>query len=362
MDYVRDAVLRGQISGDGSYTERCRELLEHYLGVSMVLLTSSGTHALEMASLLLRINQGDEVIVPAFAFVSTVNAFVLHGAKPVFADIRGDTLNIDEKLIAELITPRTKAVVPVHYAGVACEMDEIAEIAGRAGVAVVEDNAHGLFGRYRGRNLGALGCLAAHSFHETKNIMCGEGGALIVNDERYADRAEIIREKGTDRNRFFRGEVDKYTWRDVGSSYVLSDLLAAFLLAQLEEHARILTIRQTIWKRYSDDLNDWAGQYGVSLPSVPRECEQSYHMFYLLMPSCQSRDGLIAHLKRHRIQAVTHYTPLHLSKMGRHFGGAPGDCPITEDVCSRLVRLPFYLDFLGAEQTRVIDTVMQYKS
>jgi dTDP-4-amino-4,6-dideoxygalactose transaminase len=329
-------------------------MLERLLGVPRVLLTPSGTHALELIALLLDIRPGDEVIIPSFTFVSTANAFVLRGARPVFADIRPDTLNLDEAQLERLITPRTRAIVAVHYAGVGCEMDAILEIAARHGIAVVEDNAHGLFGTYKGRYLGTFGSLAALSFHETKNITCGEGGALIINDPRYIERAEIIREKGTDRTRFFRGEVDKYTWVDVGSSYVLSDLLAAFLYAQLEARERIHAKRRRIWQYYAEHLKDWADAHGVRLPYVPPHCQQSYHMFYLLMPSLAERQALMAHLRARGILSVFHYHPLHLSAMGRRFGGRPGQCPVTEAVSDRLLRLPFYNALTEDDQASVV--------
>lgn len=353
LTYITEVIRAGHSSGDGPYTKRCHALLETQLGIPKALLTTSCTHALEMAALLLDIQPGDEVIVPDFTFVSTVNAFVLRGARPVFADIRPDTLNLDETQLEELVTPRTRAVVPVHYAGVSCEMDAILEVAGRHGIAVVEDNAHGLFGKYKGRYLGTFGCLATQSFHETKNFTCGEGGALLINDPHYAERAEIIREKGTNRSRFFRGQVDKYTWVDIGSSYLPSDILAAFLYAQLEAREQIQAKRQHIWHYYYDRLQDWAAAHDVRLPVVPPHCEQPYHMFYLLLPSLAQRQALIAHLKSQGILAVFHYLPLHLSDMGRKFGGQTGDCPVTEDLSDRLLRLPFYNDLSEADQERV---------
>ncbi|HYG65826.1 MAG TPA: dTDP-4-amino-4,6-dideoxygalactose transaminase [Thermoanaerobaculia bacterium] len=357
MEYIQDAVARGHLSGDGYYTRRCHDLLEELLGVPRVLLTTSCTHALEMSALLLDLGPGDEVVVPAFTFVSTVNAFVLRGATPVFADIRPDTLNLDESRFAELVTPRTRAVVPVHYAGIACDMDPILETARAAGAVVVEDNAHGLFGAYRGRPLGTLGSLATLSFHETKNVACGEGGALLVNDPSLVARAEILREKGTDRSRFFRGEVDRYTWVDVGSSHLPSDLLAAFLLAQLEQRDAIQERRRRIWERYQEGLASWAAARGARLPVVPPHCTQPYHLFYLLLPTTRERDALIEHLRELHIQAVFHYLPLHLSPMGRCLGGREGQCPVTEDVSGRLVRLPFFPGITGEEQERVMEAV-----
>ncbi len=298
--------------------------------------------------------------MPSFTFVSTANAFVLRGAKPVFSDIRPDTLNLDEKNLPSLVTRKTRAIVPVHYAGVACEMDAILQIARKKNLAVIEDNAHGLFGKYRGRFLGTFGCFSTQSFHETKNITCGEGGALLINEERYIDRAEIIREKGTNRSRFFRGEVDKYSWVDIGSSYLPSDLLAAFLLAQLEERKHIQVARQRIWRTYYDGLKEWAERQGVGLPFVPLHCDQAYHMFYLLLPSPEDRQALIDHLRSRGILAVFHYLPLHLSEYGRRWGGKPGDFPVTEDVSDRLLRLPFFFSLSEAEQAQVIEAICNF--
>ncbi|MDQ3707331.1 MAG: dTDP-4-amino-4,6-dideoxygalactose transaminase [Chloroflexota bacterium] len=360
IPYILDAIKLGHASGDGPYTKRCHAFLERSLGVPKVLLTTSCTHALEMSALLLDLQPGDEVIVPSFTFVSTINAFVLRGARPVFADVRPDTLNLDERLLESLITERTRAIVPVHYAGVGCEMDSIVDIAQRHGVAVIEDNAHGLFGKYKGRYLGTFGSLATQSFHETKNFTCGEGGALVINDPAYIERAEIIREKGTNRNRFFRGLVDKYTWVDVGSSYLPSDMLAAFLFAQLEARAQIQVKRQRVWEYYHQQLRGWADENGVRLPIIPDYCEQPFHMFYLLMPSSVEQQRFIAHLKARGILSVFHYLPLHTSDMGRQFGSKEGDCPVTEDVSERLVRLPFYNVLTEMDQARVVSAIMQY--
>jgi dTDP-4-amino-4,6-dideoxygalactose transaminase len=314
-----------------------------------------------MCALLLKLGAGDEVIVPSFTFVTTANAFALRGAKLVFADVLPDTFNIDPQHIAQLITPRTKAIVVVHYAGVACDMPAIMKIAEAARLPVVEDNAHGLFGKYRGQYLGTFGALATQSFHETKNITCGEGGALLINDPSYNEAAEIIREKGTNRTRFFRGQVDKYTWVGLGSSYVMSDLLAAFLYAQLEARADIAAIRQRIWARYADALASWSREQAVQLPSVPGECEQTHHMMYLVMPSLAARQGLIEHLGRRGILSVFHYQSLHLSPAGREFGGKSGDCPVTEWVSDRLLRLPFYNDLSESDQERVIEAVLEFR-
>ena len=358
---ISEALARWHISGDGHFTKQCHRVLEDTLGVPKALLTTSCTHALEMAAILLDIKPGDEVVVPSFTFVSTVNAFVLRGARPVFADIRRDTLNLDETRIEGLITPRTKAVVVVHYAGVGCEMDAIADIARRRGVALVEDNAHGLFGKYRGRHLGTFGELATLSFHETKNFSCGEGGALLINDSRHTDRAEVIREKGTNRARFFRGQVDKYSWVDIGSSYLPSDILAAFLHAQLEKRADIQAARRRIWWRYNDGLAAWAARHGVATPVVPATCEQAYHMFYLLLPSLERRQAFIEHLRSRGIQSVFHYLPLHVSAMGRTFGGKAGDCPVTEEVSDRIARLPFYHSLEESEQAEVVKAVKEFE-
>lgn len=361
FEYIRQSIENAHTCGDGPFTRKCHALLEQTLGVPKVLLTTSCTHALEIAALLLNIQPGDEVIVPSFTFVSTVNAFVLRGAYPVFCDIRPDTLNLDENKLEKLITPRTKAIVPVHYAGVGCEMDAILEIAGRYGIAVVEDNAHGLFAKYKGKYLGTFGCLATQSFHETKNFSCGEGGALLINDPQYVERAEIIREKGTNRSRFFRGQVDKYTWVDLGSSYLPSDMLAAYLFAQLEVHEQIHFLRRQIWEYYYEHLQDWAQEHGIRFPIVPDRSDQAYHMFYILMPSLFLRQALIAHLKARNIFSVFHYLPLHLSDMGRQFGGQEGDCPVTEDVSDRLLRLPFYNDLTSSDQARVVAAIREFQ-
>ncbi len=360
FEYMRQAIANAHTCGNGPFTKKCTAFLEQALSVPKAMLTTSCTHALEMAALLLDIKAGDEVILPSFTFVSTANAFVLHGARPVFCDVRPDTLNLDEGKLAALITPRTKAVVPVHYAGVGCEMDAIGEIARAHGVAVVEDNAHGLFGKYRGKYLGTFGCLATQSFHETKNFNCGEGGALLLNDPRHIERAEIIHEKGTNRNRFFRGQVDKYSWVDVGSSFLPSDMLAAYLLAQLEVRERIQTKRRFVWEYYARHLQAWAGEQGVRFPVVPEHCDQSYHMFYMLLPSLEKRQALIAHMKAQNILSVFHYLPLHLSQMGRKFGGRAGDCPVTEDASDRLVRLPFYNDLSENDLSHVAKAVCQF--
>lgn len=359
--YVEKALKKGHLSGDGDFTKKSNALLEKLFGVPKALITTNCTHALELAALLLEIQPGDEVIVPSFTFVSTVNAFVLRGAKPIFIDIRPDTLNLDETKLEALITPKTKAIVPVHYAGVGCEMDVILEIARKYSIQVVEDNAHGLCGKYKGSNLGTFGCLATQSFHETKNISCGEGGALLINDPAYTEQAEIIREKGTNRSRFFRGQVDKYTWVSMGSSYLPSEILAAVLTAQLESVDKIQQRRGDIWMRYNKELKGWADETGTDMPNVPDYCEQPYHMFYLLLPSLDKRTHFISTLKEKGIMSVFHYLPLNLSDMGGQFGAKAGDCPVTEDISNRLVRLPFFYNMTDTEQSRVIDEIQKIK-
>lgn len=360
LDGILRAISTSELSGDGRITKECHQFLEGALGVSKALLTTSCTHALEMCALLLNLRAGDEVIVPAFTFVSTANAFVLHGAKVVFADVRPDTLNIDENRLEALITSRTRAIVVVHYAGVGCEMDAIMAMAARHGIAVIEDNAHGLFGQYRGRFLGTFGCLATQSFHETKNFTCGEGGALLINDAALIERAEIIREKGTDRSKFYRGQVDKYSWRDVGSSYLPSGILAAFLLEQLRARHTIQAARERIFERYQSALQVWSIQQSTALPTVPAHCQQAYHMFYLMLPDGTQRTRFIDHMKAGNITTPFHYVPLNTSKMGQSLGGYLGQCPISEDVSERLVRLPFFNSMTNAEQDRVIDRILQF--
>jgi dTDP-4-amino-4,6-dideoxygalactose transaminase len=357
---IQEAIATCELSGDGKITKRVHRLLESTLGIEKALLTTSCTHALEMCALLLNIKPGDEVILPSFTFVSTANAFVLHGAKPVFADVRPDTLNLDETKLERLINERTRAIVPVHYAGVACEMDAILELGRERGVPVVEDNAHGLFAKYKGRYLGTMGVLGTQSFHETKNFTCGEGGALLINDARFSERAEILREKGTDRSRFHRGEVDKYCWRDVGSSFLPSGILAAFLLAQLEARLDIQARRKRVFEVYAHELSGWANAHDVSLPTVPEYAEQAYHMFYMLMPTSGARTRFLEHMKSAGVHATFHYVPLHTSPMGQRFGYGAGDCPVTEDIAERLVRLPFYNALTSDELGRVVEHVKSF--
>ena len=362
LEYVKKAIEENQcISGDGPFTKKCQSLLEKSLAVPKALLTTSCTHALEMSAILLNIGAGDEVILPSFTFVSTANAFILRGAKPVFVDIRKDTLNMDEGELEGLVNERTKAIIVVHYGGVGCEMEDICGIAEKYEIPVLEDNAHGFFGKYREEYLGSFGSLSALSFHETKNFSCGEGGALIINDEKLIERAEVIREKGTNRARFFRGEIDKYTWRDIGSSYLPSDILAAFLLGQLEKRDFIQNKRKQIWNFYKDNLSEWALDNKVNLPFVPLDCEQSYHLFYILLPSTGIRTKLISHLKSKSILSVFHYLPLHLSPMGKKFGYKKGDFPVTKEVSERLLRLPFYNTLSKEELEEVCKAIIEFK-
>jgi dTDP-4-amino-4,6-dideoxygalactose transaminase len=357
---VRQAVEEGRLAGNGRFAHACESSLRQVTGAVKALLTSSCTAALEMTALLLDAEPGDEVIVPSFTFVSTANAFALRGLRPVFADCRRDTLNVDAGSMSGLVSPRTRAVVVMHYGGVACEMTGILDVAHRHGLTVVEDNAHGLFGTYRGQPLGSFGSMATQSFHETKNVTCGEGGALLLNDGGLVPRAEVIREKGTNRSRFFRGEVDKYTWVDAGSNYLPSELQAAFLLGQLRSKDRVQARRASIWQRYHTELADWARRHGVCLPTVPSHCVHPAHLYYLLLPSPDARTRLIEHLGQRGILAVFHYVPLHLSPMGRRFGGAVGDCPVTEDVSERLLRLPLYSDLSDEDQATVIEAVHRF--
>ena len=361
LAYVQQAVDANHLLGDGSFTKRANELLLHMTGSRAVFLTTSCTHALEMAAILLDVQPGDEVILPTYTFVSTANAFVLRGARPVFCDVRPDTLNLDESALPALITPKTRAIVVVHYAGVGCEMDSILAVAASNGVPVVEDNAHGLLGKYRGRRLGSFGALAAQSFHQTKNFTCGEGGALAVNEERYRGRAEIIREKGTNRSQFLRGEVDKYTWVDMGSSYLPSEMLAAFLVAQLEAADRIQQKRMQIWHRYAEGLADWAPSVGAAMPCVPSHCEQPFHMFFVRLPTLESRTALTVALRARNIDAAFHYIPLHASPMGLRMGGRRGQCPVAERAAEGLLRLPFYTGLSCSDQDRVIEAVRAFR-
>jgi dTDP-4-amino-4,6-dideoxygalactose transaminase len=354
---LQAALAGGHLGGDGPFTRRCQALLEAVLGSGRVLLTTSGTHALELAALLLGVGPGDEVVVPAFSFPSTAAAFALRGARPVFCDIRPDTLNLDEARLEGLLSRRTRAVVPVHYGGVACEMDTIGALAGARGVAVVEDNALGLGGRWRDRPLGTLGDLAALSFHQTKAASCGEGGALVVAEAALARRAEVLRDRGTDRARLLRGEVERYTWQEVGSSYAPSDLLAAVLCAQLEALPSLLERRRRVWGAYLAELGSWAAERGVRLPTVPGGCTPAHTVFPLLLPDAGRRPRVIAGMAGRGVEAAFHYQPLHLSPAGRRLGGRPGDCPVTEAVCERLLRLPLHAELGDAEVERVVEAL-----
>jgi len=340
---IAQAHANGQLSGDGVFTKKCHAWLEERTGSGTALLTHSCTAALEMAAILADIQPGDEVIMPSYTFVSTANAFVLRGGVPVFVDIRPDTLNIDEAKIEDAITPRTKAIVPVHYAGVACEMDAILNIAQQHKLLVIEDAAQGIMSTYKGKPLGALGHMGAYSFHETKNIIAGEGGALLVNDGRFSERAEIIREKGTNRSKFFRGEVDKYTWVDIGSSYLPSELVAAFLLAQMEEADSITARRLKIWQFYHEQFAELEAAGCLRRPVVPAECQHNAHMYYILLPDEPARAQLIARLKSEGIHSVFHYIPLHSSPMGRQVGRVSGSMNVTDDISERLLRLPLWI-------------------
>ena len=355
--YIAESHFNGALAGDGPFTKRCHEWLETQTGSAKALLTHSCTAALEMAALLLNIAPGDEIIMPSYTFVSTANAFVLRSGIPVFVDIREDTLNIDEKLIEAAITPRTKAIAVVHYSGVACEMDMIMDIARRHNLKVVEDAAQGVQATYKGRVLGSIGDLGAYSFHETKNVISGEGGALLVNTEDYLQRAEIIREKGTDRSRFFRGQVDKYTWQEVGSSFLPGELIAAFLWAQLEEAERITRQRLETWQRYHELLAPLETEGLLRRPIVPNECQHNAHMYYVLLNSEINREALLAEFKRQDIGAVFHYVPLHSSPAGRRYSRVNGEMAVTNRQSARLVRLPLWVGLTNAQQDRVVETL-----
>lgn len=356
--YIAQAHAEGHMAGDGKFTKKCHTWLESEIRTRKALLTHSCTAALEMAAILADIQPGDEVIMPSYTFVSTANAFVLRGAIPVFVDIRPDTLNIDETLIENNITEKTKAIVPVHYAGVSCEMDTIMDIAYRHDLLVIEDAAQGILSTYKGRPLGSIGHMATLSFHETKNIISGEGGALLVNDPELADRAEIIREKGTNRSQFFRGQVDKYTWVDIGSSYLPGEIIAAFLLAQTEEARSITQRRIAIWDSYHEELESMETKGYIRRPIVPPECAHNAHMYYILLPSNDHRNKLINTLKEQNIHTVFHYVPLHSAPAGLRYSRRKIELPITDDIAGRLLRLPLWLG-LEEHQDNVIDTIMR---
>lgn len=355
--YIAEAHFNGCLAGDGPFTKHCHRWLEERTGCAKALLTHSCTAALEMAALLLDIEAGDEVIMPSYTFVSTANAFALRGATPVFVDIRPDTLNIDEAKIEAAITLRTKAIVPVHYAGVACEMDTIMDIAKRHNLWVVEDAAQGVMSSYKGRPLGSIGHLGAYSFHETKNIIAGEGGALLVNDDRFVERAEIIREKGTNRGQFFRGQVDKYTWMDIGSSYLPGEIIAAFLWAQMEEAQSITDRRLAIWNLYHEALAALEAAGKLRRPIIPEDCQHNAHMYYVLLDSCETRTRIINELKQQDISALFHYVPLHSSPAGQRYGRANGSLTMTINQSERLTRLPLWVGLTEQQQYKVIDAL-----
>lgn len=359
--YIAQAVQGGHLAGDGAFTKKCNAWMEREFGAKKVLLTHSCTAALDMSAMLCDLDPGDEVIMPSFTFVSTANAFALRGAHVRFVDIRPDTLNMDEKLIEGAITEKTKAIVPVHYAGVSCEMDTIMEIASWHGLLVVEDAAQGVNATYKGRYLGTIGHLGTYSFHETKNFISGEGGAVVVNDDRFIERAEIIREKGTNRSKFFRGEVDKYTWVDIGSSFLPSEIVAAFLYAQLEEAVTITRKRQEIFGYYAEQFESLVSRGLFRIPACPEGCRHNAHLFYLIVETEPADRGrLIEHLKKQEIGAVFHYVPLHTSPMGRKMGYSEGDLPVTEEMSERLIRLPCYYELTREDQNRVINAVREF--
>ncbi|AXA94080.1 dTDP-4-amino-4,6-dideoxygalactose transaminase [Massilia sp. YMA4] len=356
--YIAQAHTNGHLSGDGSFTKKCHAWLERQTGTARALLTHSCTAALEMAALLAEVQEGDEVIMPSYTFVSTANAFVMRGAVPVFVDIRADTLNIDETKIEAAITPRTKVILPVHYAGVACEMDTIMDIARRHGLIVIEDAAQGIMSTYKGRALGTIGHMGAYSFHETKNIIAGEGGALLVNDPTYAERAEIIREKGTNRSQFFRGQVDKYTWVDIGSSYLPGEVIAAFLWAQMEEADTITARRMALWDGYHAALKPLEERGVLRRPIVPAECVHNAHMYYILLESLEHRSNVIASLKRQGVNSVFHYVPLHSAPAGLRHAVTPAPMPYTDSLSDRLLRLPLWVG-LEPELQRVVTALTE---
>jgi len=358
--YISQSVLQCQTSGDGLYTKKAQQLMKASFGATDILLTTSCTAALDLAAILSEIKEGDEFILPSFTFSSTANAFLLRGARPIFVDCRRDTLNIDEKLIEKAITERTRAIVPVHYAGVGCEMDTISEIAQRHRLMIIEDAAQGVNAKYKGKYLGTIGDIGAYSFHETKNFICGEGGAIVLNRQQLLERAEIVREKGTNRSRFFRGQVDKYTWVDIGSSLLPSDILAAFLYAQLENMDLITNKRREIYHFYEARLQPLADRGLVTLPFIPPECESNYHMFYMVLNSLDERSRLIEHLKSQGILAVFHYVPLHTSPMGLNMGYRYGMLPITETISERVLRLPMFYEIQESEVDLVVNEIYKF--
>lgn len=361
FDYIKDAITNHKkLSGDGIYTKKCHQWMEERFNVNKVLLTTSCTHALEMSALLANIQEGDEVIAPSYTFVSTVNAFVLRGAKIVFVDIRPDTMNLDENLIEAAITSKTKAIIVVHYAGVACEMNTIQSIAKRHHLFLIEDAAQGVMSTYKGKALGTLGDFGTYSFHETKNYIMGEGGALLINTKEHIDRAEIIREKGTDRSQYFRGQVDKYSWRDLGSSYLPSELNAAYLYAQLEIADEINKVRHAIWNQYNVSLQDLKLKKKIELPFIPTECTHNAHMYYIKCRDLQERTELTQFLLKHGIQAVFHYVPLHSAQAGKQFGRFHGEDIYTTKESERLLRLPFFYGLMTQDVSMICDRIHEF--
>ena len=358
--YIAQSVLGGHTAGDGPFTKKCHAFMEEKFGANKILLTHSCTAALEMSAILCDVSPGDEVILPSFTFVSTANAFYLRGAKLVFVDVQRDTLNMDVAQIEDVITDRTRVIVPVHYAGIGCEMDTIMDIANRRNLYVVEDAAQGVNSKYKNKYLGTIGDIGTYSFHETKNFICGEGGAIVMNNEKFVERAEIIREKGTNRSKFFRGEVDKYTWVDIGSSFLPSDILAAFLYAQLENMEAINKRRGRLFDYYYKALIPLVNDGKLRLPYVSSECESNSHLFYIILKDENTRNALMDHLKSRGILAVFHYLSLHLSKVGRSMGYTDGQLPVTESMCGRLLRLPFYHDMTSKDQAEVVNTIKDF--
>ena len=355
--YIREAIDRSHLSGDGSFTKRVHGWLREHTGTHAALMTHSCTAALEMMALLIDAKPGDEIVMPSFTFVSTANAFALRGATPVFVDVTPETINIDPKAVERAITPQTTAIVPVHYAGVACDMDALAEIATAHGIPLLEDAAQGIGAFHRGRALGAIGALGALSFHETKNLISGEGGALLINDAQYAERAEIVREKGTDRSKFLRGQVDKYTWVDLGSSYLPSDILAAFLWAQLEHADELIVRRKNVWESYHERLQPFARAERIVLPHVPEYAEHNGHIYYVLAPDRDSRDTAFARMREAGVNALSHYVPLHTAPAAARYARTSGSLPQTEQIADRLIRLPMFADLESAEIDRVVEVL-----
>jgi len=360
LKYIKEALARGKISGDGFFTKKCQAFIEKKFGVKKALLTTSCTHALELAAILLDLKPGDEIILPSFTFTSTANAFVLRGAIPIFVDIRNDTLNIDENKIEEKITKKTKAIVIVHYAGIACQMDKIMQIAKKHNLYLIEDAAQAIGAKYKNKYLGTIGTIGAYSFHETKNIYCGEGGVILLNDDTYIERAEIIREKGTNRSKFLRGKINKYHWVDIGSSYVMSDQLAAFLYGQLEKTRSINLIRKKLYDTYFNNLLELKNKEYLQLPFIPSYATPNYHTFYIILNSSETREHLRMYLIKKGILAISHYIPLHISPMGKKYGYKKGDLPFTENLSEKILRFPLYYSLQKMEQTYILNSIHKF--